>query len=294
MSSRNEPLRSAVGTLKEMRDKIPNLYGIPSGIRGLDDLFFTTYVDEEGKLRKKSLGGIPYLSVINITGVSDTGKSLMVEQYAVNQAYHGYKVLFVTVESPSSFVGMGLKERAKAMGYSWENIEDNIILIDASTHDILREDISTLLSTMEYAISEYNTKSVVIDSVTGLFEAREMMARSIVRKIFNFLKKHKQTSLLVSQKRSSHEELSAEAAGGYAISHIVDCSFVLSKELVMSRYLSQQYDLPLGSVIRLFRIDGCRLCGHDTRTHVLEINDVGLVEIKESLEERVRKHGYRG
>jgi len=34
-----------------------------------------------------------------------------------------------------------------------------------------------------------------------------------------------------------------------------------------------------GEVVRLFRIDGCRLCSHDTRTHFLEINDVGLVKI---------------
>ncbi len=287
---REEIIYDAVGTLEDLRERIPKLFGIPSGIKGLDELFYTTYIDEEDKkIKRKTLGGIPYLSVINITGVSDTGKSLMVEQYAVNQAAHGYKVAFVTVESPSPFVGMGLKERAKAMGFEWEKIENNIILIDAATHDIMREDISTLLSTLEYAISEYNTKSVVIDSITGLFEAKEMMARSVVRKIFNFMKRYKQTALFVSQKRSSHEELSAEAAGGYAISHIVDCSIVLSKELIMNRYLSQMYNSPIGSVIRLFRIDGCRVCGHDTRTHLLYITESGLVEIGPALEEIISR-----
>ncbi len=292
MEHESKIIKSSVSTLGEMKEKIPKLYGIPTGIKGLDDLFYTTYIDEEGKVRKKSLGGIPYLSVVNITGVSDTGKSLMVEQYAVNQAFHGYKVLFVTVESPAAFVGMGLKERAKALGVDWESVDNNIVMVDAATHDVLREDIKTLLSTLEYAIEEYNTKSVVIDSVTGLFEAKEMMARSIVRKIFNFVKKYKQTTLLVSQKRSSHEELSAEAAGGYAISHIVDCSMVLSKELIMSKYLSQQYGMPLGSIIRLFRIDGCRLCGHDTRTHVLNIIDTGLVEIGEPLDVLIKRNQF--
>ncbi len=287
---KKEPVYEAVSALNDIEDRIPKLFGIPTGVKGLDELFYTTYYDEEtGEVVKKSLGGIPYLSVVNITGVSDTGKSLMVEQYAVNQAFNGYRVCFVSVESPSAFVGMGLKERAKAMGFSWEEIENNIILIDAATHDILREDITSLLSTLEYAIEEYHTKSVIIDSITGLFESREMMARSIVRKLFNFMKKHKQTSLFVSQKRSSHEEFSAEAAGGYAISHIVDCSMVLSKELVMSRYTAQMYRVPIGSMVRLFRIDGCRVCGHDTRTHLFNITETGLVEIGPALEEVVSR-----
>ncbi len=288
-----EPIKEAVRSLDDLKKEMPKLFGIPSGVKGLDGLFFTTYIDDNGNVVKKPLGGIPYLSVVNITGVSDTGKSLMVEQYAVNQAAHNYKVAFVTVESPSSFVASSLRERSKAMGIKWENIENNIVMIDASTHDILREDIGSLLNTLDYAISEYETKSVVIDSVTGLFEAREMMARSVVRKLFNFMKKKHQTALFVSQKRSSHEELSAEAAGGYAISHIVDCSMVLSKELIMSRFQAQTFNMPLGSVIRLFRIDGCRMCGHDTRTHILNITETGLVEIGKPLEEIVKRDDSR-
>ena len=200
----------------------------------------------------------------------------------------GYPVCFVTVESPSIFVAASLKERAKAMGVNWEEIENNIVLIDAASHASLREDIENLLATLEYAISTYRTKSVVIDSVTGFFEAKEMLARTIVRKLFNFMKHHYQTAIFVSQKRSGHEELTAEAAGGYAISHIVDCSIVLSKELITSKYTANLYKKPIGSIIRLFRIDGCRMCGHDTRTHILEITETGLVKIGPPLEEIIR------
>lgn len=58
---------------------------------------------------------------------------------------------------------------------------------------------------------------------------------------------------------------------------------VLAKELIMSQYTAKIYDRPIGEVVRLFRIDGCRLCGHDTRTHFLEINDVGLLKIGDPL-----------
>jgi len=197
-------ISSAVETLEEAGKRAPKLFGIPTGVEGLDNLFFTTRI-EDGKPKKVPLGGIPYLSVVNITGVSDTGKSLMAEQFAVKQASMGYPVCFVTVESPSPFVASALKERAKAMGLGWEEVERNIVLIHAASHSSLREDIDNLLATLEYAITTYHTKSVVIDSITGFFEAKEMLARSIVRKLFNFMKKFHQTAIFVSQKRSGHD-----------------------------------------------------------------------------------------
>ncbi len=290
MGSEHSTVKESVETLGEVGKKAPKLFGIPTGIEGLDKMFFTTKI-ENGKVKKILLNGIPSLSVVNLTGVSDTGKSLMAEQFAVTQASLGYKVCFVTVESPSPFVGLGLRERARAMGKEWKDIENNIILIDAASHSVLREDIHSLLNTIKYAIETYETKSVVIDSVTGLYEAKEMMARSIVRKLFNFMKRYYQTGIFVSQKRSGHEELTAEAAGGYAVSHIVDCSIVVSKELVMSKYAANLYKKPLGSVIRLMRIDGCRMCGHDTRTHVFEITETGLVKIGPPLEELLKSEG---
>ncbi|NPB08226.1 MAG: KaiC domain-containing protein, partial [Aquificae bacterium] len=188
-------------------------------------------------------------------------------------------VAFVTVESPAPFVTLGLKERATAMGIDFDQIKDKIILIDAASHSTLRENVPNLLATLAYAIKQYKIRHTIIDSITGLYEAKEMMARVIVRQLFNFMKKWYQTALFVSQKRSSHEELSAEAAGGFAISHIVDCTFVLAKELVLTQYQARIYKKEIGDVVRLFRIDGCRLCGHDTKTHFMEITETGLVKI---------------
>ncbi len=277
-------IRDSIETLKEAGRKAPKLFGIPTGIEGFDDLFFTVKVEGD-RVIKTPLGGIPSLAVVNLTGLSDTGKSLMAEQFAVKQASMGYRVCFVTVEIPSPFLATGLRERARAMGIRWEDIEENIILVDASTHSILREDIPSLTNTLAHVIENYEVKSTVIDSVTGLFEAKEMMARGIVRRLFGFLKRYYQTAILVSQKRSGHEEFSAEAAGGYAVSHIVDCSVVVFKEMIMSKYTASLYKRPIGSMIRFLRIDGCRLCAHDTRTHIMEITDTGLVRVGPSLEE---------
>jgi KaiC domain protein len=273
-----EVVEESIWVAGEAVKKAPKMYGVPTGVEGLDELFFTAEV-QEGKVIKRSLGGIPAYSVTNITGVSDTGKTLIAEQYTITQAKRNEPVAFITVEAPAPFVSVGLRERAKAMGIDFESVQDRIILIDAASHSKLRENIPDLLATLAHAIKTYKIRHVVIDSVTGLYEAKEMMARVIVRQLFNFMKKWYQTAIFVSQKRSGHEELTAEAAGGYAVSHIVDCSMVLSKELILTQAQSKIYKKPVGETVRLFRIDGCRLCGHDTSTHFMEITELGLVRI---------------
>ena len=280
--------RGAILTAGEAAERAPKLFGIPTGVEGLDDLFYVTHI-EGGTPVRTPLGGIPSRAVINITGVPDTGKSLIAEQFTVKQASLGYPVAFITVESPAPFVTQGLMQRAAAMGVDWKGIEDNIILIDAASNSRLRDDVDVLLDTLAFAIRNYDTKSVVIDSITGLFESREMLARNIVRRIFNFLKKWGQTGIFISQKRSNQEEESAEAAGGYAVAHIVDGTIVLHKRLIMRPWEEETYGVPIGDVLRTIRIDGMRLCGHDTRTHLMEITEAGLVKVGPPLSEVVKR-----
>ena len=97
------------------------------------------------------------------------------------------------------------------------------------------------------------------------------------------MKKWYQTAFFVSQKRSSHEELSAEAAGGFAVGHIVDGTMVFAKEIVSAQYIAKQYNAKIGDIVRLFRIDGCRMCGHSTKTHFMKITETGLIEILEPI-----------
>ncbi len=280
----------AILKVTEAQKKAPELKGVPTGVEGLDDLFFV--VHWKGKRPVKTpLGGIPLGCVANLTGMPDTGKSLIAEQFSIKQASLGEKVCFVTVETPAAFLSVGLEQRAKAMGIDFAQIEDNIIILDAASYTRLREDIPTLLDTLAHVFRTYKIRRTVIDSVTGLYEAKEMLARSVVRALYTFCKKWYQTALFISQKRSAHEELSAEAAGGYAVGHIVDCSMVLSKELILSARAAQLYQAKIGEIIRLFRIDGCRMCGHDTSIHLMEITEMGLVKIGEPLSQRIKSKG---
>ncbi len=282
----NQLVEESITRLGELEQDL-KIDGIPSGVEGLDKMFFVFKKTKKG-VKKEYLNGIPRYSIFNITGVPDTGKSLLVEQVAIAQAGRDIPTIFVTVETPALFVGTVLKQKAIVMGIDEKKIEENIIFIDAASHHQLREEIPLFLNTLAYAIKKYHVKFTIIDSITGFFEAKEMIARTIVRQLFHFMKKWYQTALFVSQKRSGHEDLSAEAAGGYAIAHILDGSMVLSKKVISSTYDERLYNLPIGEMIRLFRIDGCRLCGHDTETHVLEI-EKGLIKIGASLKELKNK-----
>ena len=188
-----------ISQISDALKEAPKIEGLATGVEGLDDLFFTTEIINK-KVVKKSLGGIPSFSVFNITGSSDTGKSLLVEQFAVKQAENGRNVIFVTAETPAAFVAVSLSERTRAMGIEFSEIENNIILIDAASYSLLRENIPNLLATLEYVIKKYSATITIIDSVTGFYENKEMLARTVIRRIYNFLKKHRQTALLVSQK----------------------------------------------------------------------------------------------
>ncbi len=273
--------------LKDLESRAPKLFGIPTGTK-LDDMFFR--IEKEGdKYVKKPLGGIPHLAVMNLTGVPDTGKSLLAEQFAVTQANAGYRVLFVTVESPANFLYTALKQKSEALNADFSKVEENVVVIDASENDELRENPRALMDTMAYAIREKRVTNTIIDSITGLYEHKEVMARQIVRQFFNFLKKYRQTGLLVSQKRSAQASESAEAAGGLAVAHIVDGTIVLDKKVIETRWDVNLYGLPLGSVLRTIRIDGCRLCGHDSRTWVFEITELGTIEIISPLSEYIKR-----
>ena len=272
--------------LKELGSNAPKLFGVPTGTK-LDEMFFK--IEEEGgKFVKKPLGGLPHLSVINITGIPDSGKSVLAEQFAITQANAGYRVLFVTVESPANFLYTALKQKSAAMHADFSKVEENIVLIDASESDELRENPKALLDTMAFAIREKKVTNVIIDSITGLYEHKEMMARQIVRQFFNFLKKFKQTGVLVSQKRSTQASETAEAAGGLAVAHIVDGTIVLDKKIISSQWEIKLYGLPLGSVIRTIRIDGCRLTGHDSQTWVFKITEFGTIDIIAPLNEYIK------
>jgi len=279
--------KGAVKVLGEYEAEAPEVFGIPTST-GLDGLFYKLVREGDG-WRKEPLNGIPFRSVINITGEPDTGKSVFAEQFAAYQAGRGYKVCFVTVEAPAQFLFGAVRSKAEVLGVPFEEVQENLVVVDAAGNPAIRENLHNFVETLRYAVEKFGTKSTVIDSITGLYEHKEVMARQVVRLVFNELKKLGQTAILISQKRSLQSSESAEAAGGLAVAHIVDGTIVVGKILIASRWDAQLYGMPIGSLIRTIRIDGCRMVPHDTRTWVFRIDDRGLIELIEPLENLISR-----
>jgi len=272
-----KPNFEALKLASEAVREAPKLEGVPTGVPGLDELFFITEFKGD-KPVTRPLPGFPRYAAIHVTGVSDTGKSLLAEQFTLAQAERGEGVIFVTVEVPANFVSVGLEQRRQAMRID-KKAMDHVLLVDAASHDELREDLPSLLSTLDVALGKVEARHLVVDSLTGLYEAKEIAARALVRKLYAYTKDRGLTAIFTSQKRSGHEELSAEAAGGYVVSHVMDATLVLAKKLVMSTAQAKIWKKPIGELVRFFRIDGSRMCGHDSRTHFMEITPEGLLVV---------------
>ncbi|RME79491.1 MAG: KaiC domain-containing protein [Methanobacteriota archaeon] len=279
-------MKQYIYSLNELSDKAPKMFGIKTGTK-LDNMFFT-YDEEDGRVVKKTLYGLPYLGVLNIVGSPDTGKSLFAYQFAVFQASIGYKVVILTTETPASFLYNTIRERCLIMSKDFEEVARNIVVVDLAQEDSVRENINEVISLLERAINKHNATITIIDSVTGLYEHKELNARRVLRAIYNFLKARKQTALITSQKRSSKDSSTVEAAGGLGVAHIVDGSIVLDKRIINTKYEEGIYGMPIGSVMRTLRIDGCRLAGHDQRTHILKISDTGVIDVGEELSEYLK------
>lgn len=247
---------------------------IDSGIEYINKLFY--YLDfDENKL--KILGGYPANSVINIIGEADTGKSLLCHLAVVSNSVKGLKTLYVSVENPASYVSMSLKRISSIKKIDYSFILNNVKILDLSNYYSLSNNIENFLK--EFYILAKGFNICVFDSVSGLYENREVMARYIVRRVFQISKNLKMTTFLISQKREE-SPFSSRSAGGLAISHIADCNIVLSKVIVSSFGEKKMYNAEVGDIVRIFRIDGCRLCGHSSKNHFFKINEYGYIVFK--------------
>ncbi len=254
-------------------------------MENLGKLFFFATQGEDGKPVLKPLGGFPKGAVINLGGTSDTGKSLLAEQFTVENAL-SRRVVFVTTESPKENLIASIKRISLVRGIPLEEIENKVIIVDLSKGANL--DYRSILPRLSLLIEKAKAEILVIDSLTAFFEDREMMARSVTRAIYRFAKERKLTTLLISQKRED-SPFSARTAGGLAIGHIVDCNIVLSKLVITTPYERNLYGKEIGEVVRTLRIDGCRMCGHSSRTFIIEIDRYGILKVVGPLGKRVQR-----
>lgn len=248
----------------------------------LDKLYLRFNIEEK---RLEYANGIPLNGIIQLVGTNGTGKSLLATDLAVNLQVK-YPVIYITTETIGEFIYFKLKERAEILGIELDL--NNLFIID-----LTKEDSENILEKLFKEVSELTksknfgwTRFVIIDSLTAFYESLENKARSVVRRIYNFFKRWRYTGIFISQKRSSHEETTSEAAGGYAVAHIVDSTIVLTKKVIQTKWEEEDYKTKKGKLIRTIRVDDCRITPHITEELIFKIKPEGTIEIigKRSLE----------
>ncbi|MFA5357591.1 MAG: ATPase domain-containing protein [archaeon] len=192
-------------------------------------------------------GGIPEGNIVLISGGAGTGKSTLALQYAVNGALlFGEKALYISTEQ-------GREELIKqAAGFNW-NIND---LEQKSLVKIIYFDITVgenFMTKIDDAIQKFNPKRIVVDSLTTLTDSllisgitddsgfsmvqiaesvnpiprtEQVVAKSILYKLFKELRKYRLTTLMTTELPESDGQLSADGVSEFIADGVIMLNYV--------------------------------------------------------------------
>lgn len=242
----------------------------------------------------KSINGIPFGSNSILTGLPNSGKSILLEEIVLMVANSGHKVCYVTseeawkTESPRFDLENRMKEKAKILNLNWETITQNLFILDSVIHAELRE-WSTFVSTYRNLVEKEQIELVLIDSMTLLEDVRGQIKYRILE-LMRYNQIHGLTSILVNQ-RAIEESDSLAMAGGISLSHIVDIVFILDYKKISSWDAQIKQDVAeakQGSLLNFFRILKCRLCKFDAHYFSYSITNDGFVRLTEKQNEETK------
>jgi len=253
------------------------LIGLPTGT--FLDYFFIT---PEGK----PLNGLPVVGQFAVTGLPGAGKSILVEEIAVNVAGAGGKVLFATAEdtwksiTPRFDLQSRIKQKAEILRLDWKKIMENLFVLDTVVFPELR-DWNTFAETYRYVVENGKIELAIIDSVTVL-EAYRGALKYRVMELARYNQLHGVTGLYVNQ-RSAEMWDTYEMAGGIGLAHNLDGTILVDYGRVY--WQDQQVDLEVkrGEFVRIARVLDCRMCNFERRRIRIDITSDGFIKPLEPL-----------
>ena len=265
--------------------KFKDLKGIETGTF-LDRMF----LDGEDK----PINGIPFGSNSILTGLPNSGKSLLLEEIALRLAAQEdgveprHKVCYVLSEEMWRTEGARfdlenrMRNKARQLNLDWSIISKNLYVLDTVTHAELR-DWFNFISTLRNLVETEKIDILLIDSMTLLEDNRGSLKFRVLE-LIRYCQTHGLTSILINQ-RAVEESDSLAMAGGIALSHIVDTVFILDYKKISSWDSQLKTDIPTakqGQVLNFFRILKCRICRSDGHYFGYEITKDGLVKLIEA------------
>jgi KaiC/GvpD/RAD55 family RecA-like ATPase len=243
------------------------------------------------------LGGVPIGAQIGIVGLPDSGKSILMQELALQTSSNNTKVLFVTTEdifgaSNNRFdLQSRMLKKAEILGLDWEKIRENLYILDAVEHVELLG-WKTFVKIYKWAIKTFDIKLVIIDSITYLDDRRASLKNHIIN-MSRFNQTNGITGFYVCQ-RSSDDADGYAIAGGIGLAHGLDANVCIEQGKVSGKMkddinLGRVEQLKQWALIRFVRIMGCRICNYDASYFELEITKGGFVRL--AFEERAKQEG---
>lgn len=243
----------------------------------LDQMF----LDRENKI----IGGLPFGSNSVLSGIPNTGKSLLIAEIALRVANSGKKVIFVTseeiwrVETGRFDLENRFRERAKVLSLNWESITNNLYVLDAVKFADLRE-WHTFVSVLRGLVEKEKIELLLIDSLTLLEDSRGQLKYRLLE-LMKYGQIHGLTSIIISQ-RATDDTDGFSLSGGLGLSHIADIVFILDQKKVSSwdAVMKLDMDVKQSELVNFFRILKCRLSKYRANYFQYEITSDGFVKLK--------------
>jgi len=247
------------------------LTAIPTGTF-IDHLFLTS----EGK----PLNGLPMVGQFALTGLPGAGKSILVEDIAVQVSSAGRKVLYATAEdtwqspTPRFDLQSRMKEKADFLGKDWNKVKENLFVLDTVMFPELR-DWNTFAEAYRYVVEKENIDLAIIDSVTVLESYRGALKYRVME-LARHNQMHGVTCIYVNQ-RSREIWDTYEMAGGIGLAHNLDGTIIVDYGRVF--WQDQQADLEVkrGEFVRIARVLDCRMCNFERERIRVDITKEGLL-----------------
>jgi KaiC/GvpD/RAD55 family RecA-like ATPase len=233
-----------------------------------------------------SLDGLPFGSNAILTGLPNSGKTLLVMEVALRVAENGKKVAYVTsekifrVDNARYDLESQMREMAGILNLDWLKIVDNLFVIDTVKFAELR-DWTNFISTYRTLVELKKIDIVLIDSMTLLEEARGALKYRVLE-LMRYNQTHGLTSIMINQ-RAIEEADTLAMAGGIALSYAVDVVMALDYKKVSSwdAQIKQDTGAKQSEVLNFFRILKCSLSKFDAHYKAYEITQQGQVKLKD-------------
>lgn len=279
----NEPMKQEI--TPNMKSDLDKLISLPQpNFAGKDvEPFVTgTFLDElYQKQDGSSLGGIPQGIQIGITGLPSSGKSILIEEIAVNKA-KDVKVLLITSEDSFSVdttrvdLQSRLKQKAEVVKIHWETICENLTVLDTVTFVELR-DWSTFAKAYRHAIEKFGVELVLIDSVT-LLETYRGALKGRLQELCRYNQLHGITAIYINQRATEDWDVRA-MAGGIGLAHILDSTLLIDYGRTYHSDINEELGTKRGTNVRFVRVLGNRLGRFDGYRKPIYITDNGFLRM---------------